>query len=388
MTVVRLSPIALTQLTGYLASLLGVAAIAASLSPFHAGLRVVIPATILLMLVLLVAIRWGTGPALFCSVLAVIYLNAAFVPLDLDELTDNGNLAALFAFATTSLAVGQLSARAEKRARENQALYEQLRAAVEKTSQMEALRQSEKLKSALLDTVTHDLRTPLTSIKASASALLASEAPQAQTPATQYRGKLLKIVVEQSDRLNRIIEGMLELAKVEAGGLTAGGEAVSMEEIIMAALARAEHLVSERKITLCCDERLLVTVNAKAVAQLIHTLVENAAKYSPVGTEIRITAEQTDDSALRVSVTDGGAGIAPEFREKIFAKFFRVAPDEDESSKGLGLGLAIAQGIVDAHGGKIWAQSREDGKTGAEFVFTIPACVQEAPSLEPEAETI
>jgi K+-sensing histidine kinase KdpD len=365
---------------------IGVAFVALSLSPFAHGLRVVIPATILLMVVLLVAIRWGTGAALFCSVLAVIYLHIYFVPLDLNELTDNDNLAALLAFAATSLAVGQLSARAERRARENQALYDQLREAIEKTSQMEAIRQSEKLKSALLDTVTHDLRTPLTSIKASASALLTAEARQSLT-APRYREQLLRIVVEQCDRLNHIIEGMLELAKVEAGGLNAGGDAVPAEEIIMAALARAEHLILGRKIALQCDEQLLVTVNAKAVAQLIHTLVENAAKYSSPGTPIRVAADETSDGALRVAVADEGPGVLPPLREKVFEKFFRLVPQEEGGPSGLGLGLAIAQGIVDAHGGRIWVQSRDDGRPGAEFVFTIPNCVRPVTTLQPEAET-
>ncbi len=374
------------SISGYVASLIGVTLIALLLAPFHTGLRVVIPATILLMIVLLVAVRWGTGPALFCSTLAVIYLQTEFVPIDWDELTDNGNLAALFAFAATSLAVGQLSARAEKRARENQALYDRLVAEVEKTSQMEALRQSEKLKSALLDTVTHDLRTPLTSIKASASALLNTETRN--NPATVLqREKLLQIVVEQCDRLNHIIEGMLELAKVEAGVLTTAGEALPAEEIVMAALARAEQLLTKHRLALRCDEQLMITANAKAVAQLIYTLVENAAKYSAPGAPIQVTLEEISDRALRVVVADEGPGIPPELRERIFEKFFRNVSSQEGGPSGLGLGLAIAHGIVDAHGGKIWAQAREDGKPGAEFVFEIPNCVQPGTPILTESET-
>jgi K+-sensing histidine kinase KdpD len=282
----KLSELLERPLAGYIASVVGVLVVAVVLWPVYSRLRAVTAATALLLVVLLVAIKWGTRPALVSSLLGAIYLNFYFIPPTKQfalQLADGEDLVGLVAFLVTSISVGQLSARAQKKARENRELYEQLREAFQRTTQLEAMRQSDKLKSALLDTVTHDLRTPLTSIKAAASAL---REPQPANADPESQRPLLNIIVQQSDRLNHFIEGMLELAKVESGTMDARRTQTPVEDIVSAALVRAEDVVTNHLVSVECQDRLLASVSPKAVSQVVFALVENAGKYSPVGSKI------------------------------------------------------------------------------------------------------
>ena len=117
----------------------------------------------------------------------------------------------------------------------------------------------------------------------------------------------------------------------------------------------------------------LVRVDEKALAEVIYTLLDNAAKYSPEDSKIEIAAHEVENDFMEIAVSDEGRGIPSEWREKVFDKFFRVENKIDSlpKSKGTGLGLAISKGIVEAHGGKIWIVENENGK-GARFVFTVP----------------
>jgi K+-sensing histidine kinase KdpD len=342
--------------------------VALGLWPFYEGLRSVTAATALLVVVLLVAIRWGTGPALISSFLSAIYLNFYFVPPTFKlefQLADGDDLVSLVAFLATSLLVGQLSARAQARATENRRLYEELRRAVRQTSRLEAIRQSEKLKTALLDAVTHEMRTPLTSIKAAATALVNQSKERSDDPSER---SFSRIIVEQSDRLNHFIEGMLDLAKVESGSLAAVREKVLVEDIIAAALVRTEHALQRHRVLVDCDEGVTLNANAKAISQAVISLVENAAKYSPPGSRIWIAAALKGTERLEISVEDEGTGIPEDMRERVFEKFYRGTAETEVS--GMGLGLAIARGIVEAHRGRIWAESGSNG--GARFVLTLP----------------
>ena len=163
------------RLVRYLISIGGIPAVALLLWPFYPAVRGVTAATALLLVVLLVAMRWGTGPALVSSVLGVLYLNFFYVPplMKLQfQLAQGEDLVRLIAFLVTSILVGQLSSRAQRRAQTIQELNDELVASFDRASQLEAVKRSERLKSALLDSVTHDLRTPLTLIKPAATALI------------------------------------------------------------------------------------------------------------------------------------------------------------------------------------------------------------------------
>jgi two-component system sensor histidine kinase KdpD len=279
------------------------------------------------------------------------------------------NLVAWAAFTITAIVAGELSAYARRRAREAERLYEELQTVFKSATQAEALKQSEKLKSALLDAVTHDLRTPLTSIKASVTTLLDSEGGHRTIELdSEGRSEFLDIINEETDRLNGFIEGMVQLARVEAGSVNATGSMSNVEEIITIALDRAETMLGGHHLTLNLEKELpLIRVDARAIAEVVYNLVENAAKYSPVGTTITITASSHGNRVL-ISVMDEGPGIPLEMRERVFEKFVRV---EGQASDGLGLGLAIARGIIEAQNGKIEIKSGKADK-GTKVVLTLP----------------
>jgi len=369
-------------LTGYLAGATGVLLVALALWPFYPHVRSLTAGNSLLVVVLIVALIWGMAPALATSVLGALYLNFFFVPplMRFDFHVDGTeDVIGLATFLITSIVVGQLSYRSQQRRREVERLYSELRTAFERASQLEGFRRSEQFKSALLDTVTHDLRTPLTSIKGAASTLLGMRNHSAQEAGRIAEHQLLEIIVKQSDVLNRFIQSMIELAEIESSEERDrdGLEATPVDEIIIAALARAEDGLRDHKVEVQCDEQLSTTGHAKAIAQVLFSLLENAGKYSPAGTMVRIAASQDEAGDLRVSVEDEGPGVPVSLREKIFDKFFRAEASDRKgthhpATAGLGLGLAIARRIVDAQGGRVWVETRADGKTGARFVVTLP----------------
>lgn len=373
---------------GYLASLLGTAAVTALLVPFREQINSTPIALAYLLSVLFIALFWGSGPALVASVFAVLCFNFFFLPpLYTLDVAHPENWIALFAFFTTALAVGQLSAREKRRAeeakrgaREIDRLYKELQTAFERASQAEALKQSERLKSALLDAVTHDLRTPLTAIKASITTLIdeargSTDDEQPVVLDKDSRLEMMEVIDQESDRLNRFIGDLIELARIEAGELQLRPRWGTMDEIISDALVRAEPLTAKHRVETQIEKDLpLVRVDNRAVSEVVYSLIDNAAKYAPAGSEIRIVANRDDEAMVRIAVEDEGRGIPAELRGRVFDKFFRAMRDGDITTgapSGTGMGLAIAKGIVDAHGGRIWIDEGRGGK-GTRISFTLP----------------
>jgi two-component system sensor histidine kinase KdpD len=357
--------------TGYLAATAGVVAVTGILKLVSPHANETTVALGLLLVVLFVATWWGARPAVAASLLGVLCFNFFFLPpfgtLTVDA-TDNW--IALVAFLITAVTVGQLSAHAKRRTeeadagrREIERLYEELRDAFERASHAEALRQSEKLKSALLDAVTHDIRTPLTSIKASVSTLLDELRTKTfegrkVTLDEEARQEMLEVIDEECDRLDRFVEGLVELARIEAGEMHLRRRWGAVDEIITAALARAEPLTRNHKIVVeIKGDMPLVRVDPRAVAEVVYTLLDNAAKYSPPGKTILVTAESAEGGMIKIAVEDEGKSIPHALRERVFEKFFRATRDGDTADsvqpKGTGMGLAVAKGIVEAHGGRI-----------------------------------
>jgi len=377
---------------GYLFAILGIAAVSAALTPLHGRFSPTAVSLALLMVVLFAATGWGSRPALLAAILGVLCFNFFFLPpLYAFTIADPQNWIALAAFLITAVTAGQLSSRANRRAEEAEAgkreierLYQEYRRASEAAKQAELLRQSEQLKSALLDAVTHDLRTPLTSIKASATTLLSeilAEDGGGDPVSLGHEGRLelLEIINEETDRLNRFVESMVELAKLEAGELHLRRRWGSVEEIIALARERASLLTDKHKIEVSIGGELpSARVDENLLAEVLYSLIDNAAKYSPAGSRIRIAALRPDDGdqdeMIQMSVEDEGCGIPPELRERVFDKFFR-ATDKGAASlgrpKGLGMGLSIARGIIAAHGGRIWVEGGAGGR-GTRVVLTIP----------------
>jgi K+-sensing histidine kinase KdpD len=380
--------------TGYVVAVLSVGVLTLLLKLLGDHVNATTVSLALLLNVLFIATRWGSVPALLASVIAMLCFNFFFLPpFGTFTIAATDNWIALFAFLMTAVTVGQLSARARKRAEEAESgkreigrLYAELREAFQRASHAEALRQSEKLKSALLDAVTHDLRTPLTSIKASITTLLDDQ--RDDPPLTldrESRVEMMEVIDEESDRLNRFINGLIELARIEAGELQLRRRWGVVDDIISAARARAASITRQHRIELDVEKELPgVRVDESAVSEVVYTLIDNAAKYSAPGSRIRISAQRAGNEMIRMSVEDEGRGIAPDLRERVFDKFFRATRDGDVTRRepsGTGMGLAIAKGIVEAHNGKIWIESVADGE-GTRVVFTLP--IGDDETLEPQ----
>ncbi len=250
-------------------------------------------------------------------------------------------------------AVGGLVAIAIERAR-----------AVEQLGQSEAERQGERLKSALLDSVTHDFRTPLTSMKAAVTSLLASReaaAPQAH--------ELLSIINEECDRLNHLVEEAAEMARLEAGEIELHFAPVSIGEIIQGALVQSKSSLAAREIQMKVTANLPpVEADPDRAQDVLVKLIDNANLYSPKEQPIVITAELTGDS-VTTSVADRGPGIDDLEQGMIFDKFYR-GKDQRYLVRGTGMGLPIAKAIVAAHKGTINVTSQLGH--GSVFSFSLP----------------
>jgi two-component system sensor histidine kinase KdpD len=223
--------------------------------------------------------------------------------------------------------------------------------------------ETESMRSALLSSVSHDLRTPLASITGTASSLLEGEA----TFDASTRRMLLETLCEEAERLSRLVRNLLDMTRLQSGALRVSREWHPLEEVIGAALGRMERPLRGRPVVTRVPEDLpLVPIDDVLIEQVFINLLENAVKYTPAGSEIELTARVADGEMI-AGVADRGTGIPPEDEARLFEKFFR---GRSTASHGAGLGLAICRGIVEAHGGRIWTENRPGG--GAIFQFTLP----------------
>lgn len=224
--------------------------------------------------------------------------------------------------------------------------------------------EAENLRSALLSSVSHDLRTPLAVITGASSGLL--ESGHLTDPAQR---ELVKTIHDESDRLTHLVGNLLDITRLESGAVRINRQWQPLEEIVGSALNRLESTLAGRKITTSLPSDLpLVAVDGVLIEQVLVNLLENAVKYTPAGSPIEIRATG-DPSLVTVTIADHGPGLAPGEEVKVFAKFVRGTAAGNQ--RGVGLGLAICKAIIDAHGGCIWAEPRP-AATGAVFRFTLP----------------
>jgi two-component system, OmpR family, sensor histidine kinase KdpD len=236
--------------------------------------------------------------------------------------------------------------------------------AIEKLGRAEAARESEQLRSTLLDSVTHEFRTPLTAIKASATSLLSNPSLDAAP-----RLELLTVINEESDRLNRLIGEAAEMAQLDANQFELQLEARPILQAVDAALLKARPALAQHPVDVRLPSDLpLVRMDGARVTEVITQLLENAAKYSPLDSPIQITGE-VGNRMVMISVADRGPGIDDFEQSLIFEKFYR-GRDQRLQVQGTGMGLAIAKAIVEAHGGKIGVTSQPGH--GSVFYFTLP----------------
>jgi two-component system sensor histidine kinase KdpD len=238
----------------------------------------------------------------------------------------------------------------------------------------EVLRRADQLKSALLDAVSHDLRTPLASILASSGSLRQADVEWSD----EERRGFAEAIEQEAGRLDRIVSNLLDLSRLESGTLQPDRGWYEPTALIHEVAARLRPVVGPHRLSLeLPDELPPVHVDYTELDQVLTNLIENAAKYSPPEREIRVGA-QVADGSLRISVADDGPGIPAEALPRLFEPFFRA---RGAARGGSGLGLAVARGLIEAHGGRIWAENRPNG--GATFTFEIPS-EGAAAATEPE----
>jgi two-component system sensor histidine kinase KdpD len=250
-------------------------------------------------------------------------------------------------------AIGSLAGLSIERAR-----------AVDQVTIHRAAQESERLRTALLDSVTHEFRTPLTSIKASVSSLLTSNVLDGE-----QKTELLTVIDEETDRLNRLVGEASEMAQLDSGLVKLNLQSHDIRDAVDSALDAARHLLQRYSVEVSIAEGLRpVTMDVERIREVITHLLENAAKYSDAGTTIKVTAECQGRSMV-VSVADHGPGIDSFEQPLIFEKFYRGRAQQ-YAAHGTGMGLAIAKVIVEAHGGSIGVVSQLGH--GSVFWFKLP----------------
>jgi two-component system, OmpR family, sensor histidine kinase KdpD len=295
------------------------------------------------------ATRWGFGPAITAALASALGHDVLFIePVGSLTIARADEALGLVLLLFTALVTSQLAVMARRGA--------------DRAREAEVARRSDALKTALLRTVSHDLRTPLASIKASVSGLRQPEAHYTEDD----RAELLAAIEEEADRLTRLVSDLLDASRLEAGVLTPDRREYDLAELIDAVVRRLQPTIGDRPLTIEIPELLPpVAYDYTQVDRIVTNLLENAAVHTPAGSPLAISVRPADDE-IRVEVTDHGPGVPPEDRERLFRPFERGRT----SARGSGLGLAIARGFTEAHGGRIWIEEVPRG--GARFVFTLP----------------
>lgn len=237
---------------------------------------------------------------------------------------------------------------------------------VEDIDRVHRTAETERLRSALLTSISHDLKTPLAGILGSAGALR----DLSQSFDAQSKDDLLSTIIEESERLNRFIANLLDMTKLESGAVVPNTAAHDVGEVVGSALERASKILAGHRVEVEISPELpMVMVDAVLFEQVLFNLLDNAAKYAPPATTVRI-ASWRDDESVKLQVLDEGEGIPDADLERIFDKFYR-ARKGDQVRAGTGLGLAISRGFIEALNGTIVAANRTSPK-GAVFTITLP----------------
>jgi two-component system sensor histidine kinase KdpD len=262
------------------------------------------------------------------------------------------------------------------------ALIDQSALAIERVSLVEDLErarrsaEADRLRSALLTSISHDLKTPLAAVLGTAGTLrnMSDRLTEAQ------KSELLANIVDESERLNRFIANLLDMTKLESGAVVPNTALIDPGEVVGTALTRAAKILARHRVEVDLAAGLpMLELDAVLFEQVLFNLLDNAAKYAPADTLIRIQGWR-DGSAVCLAVTDEGDGIPPADLERIFDKFYRVQKG-DQVRAGTGLGLAISRGFVEALRGTITAANRTD-RSGAAFTIRLPV-----PAARPKLDT-
>jgi two-component system sensor histidine kinase KdpD len=234
--------------------------------------------------------------------------------------------------------------------------------------------ETERMRNAVLSSVSHDLRTPLATIMGASSALLSTT----QNLSTESQQDLVRSISDEAGRLDRLLKNLLDMTRLEGGAMQLRKEWHALEELVGTALARVKSRMATHPVMTAFPDNLpLVLADGVLIEQVLINLLENAAKYSPPTSPIEVTAS-VKDGAILIEIADRGPGIPQGEERRIFDKFYQLHPEREG---GVGLGLTICRGIIESHGGRIWVEARSGG--GSIFRFTLPA-EKNQPAIEPE----
>ncbi|NLF76170.1 MAG: DUF4118 domain-containing protein, partial [Chloroflexi bacterium] len=251
---------------------------------------------------------------------------------------------------------------------------------VDSARQAQLLRETEKLQTALLNSVSHNLRTPLSAITGALSSLRDDE----QVLDSESREELVSTAWEEAERLNRLVGNLLSMTRLEAGAIKLSLEACDVQDLVGVTLTQMSSRLRPRDLVVDVPGHLPpVMIDLVLSAQALVNLVDNAVKYSPPGTPIGIRA-YVEQAQVVIEVSDRGVGIPPTELEHIFEKFYRV--QRADGTSGSGLGLSISKGIVELHGGRIWASNRPEG--GAVFAIGLPAAPSDSVTDDAQDERL
>lgn len=347
----------------YLISLTALAAATAVLVAlrFYLGLATV--ALIYLLVIFVSALLWGRGTSLSTAVAGFLALNYFFTePYHTFIVASTQDVISLLVF----LFVAEMTSRlvTQLRRREADARMRLIQADLlrQKEAEAEALRRADELKSELLAAVSHDLRTPLSSIRVAATALDQNGVHFGD----ETRHEMLQMIDSEAARLSRLVGNLLDLSRIEAGVLRPQKEWRNLDEVVAKAIDDLGDRGRDHRITVQVPQDLpLVPLDFTQIEDVFVNLLDNAVRHAPEGTEIRISARAVDSEAI-VQIENGGPSVPADDAADIFNRFYSARG----SYHGVGLGLAICKGLVEAHGGRIWVE--RPGEPGARFTFALP----------------
>jgi K+-sensing histidine kinase KdpD len=371
----RLPPSGRSPLAGSVVGIIAVVAATAAMVSLSNARTTATPALVFVLAVVAAGLVGGARAAVVTAVVATVALNLAFIhpywTLKVNALDDWVALAVFVAvaFVVALLVVAQADRRrsAEKREAELLALYNHLQEVnaererlAEEATRVEVLEQVDEQRAALLRSVSHDLRTPLATIRAVASDLRDGTPYEEAT-----RAELLASVCDEAERLDRIVANLLSYSRIEAGALQPERQAVALDELVAECIRRLGNLFANVRVQVDIPQDLpLVDGDYTQIDQVLTNLIENAARYAPMRSTLWITARPRA-GMVEIRVADEGIGVNAPDRSRVFEPFQR-----GETGGSAGIGLALSRAIVEAHGGTIRIDQSVGG--GATFVFTLP----------------
>ncbi len=322
-------------------------------------------AMVYLLAVVVSALRWGLLPAVVTAVTSTLIFTYFFIPPYRSfAFRDDWYLITFVTFLVVGLIISRLASEATQNARRAAALAIERAKLQEKAQQAYWTEERNRLHKALMNSVSHNLRTPLASISGALNSLIEDGPALSES----IRNELLESALEQSVALNRLVGNLLDVTRLEAGALRLRIEPCEVQDLVGSALAQLGSAISSRRISVDIPPDLpLFYMDFVLVSQVLVNLVDNALRYSPADRPVEIRA-RIEDGRLRVDVADRGIGIESGDLIRIFEKFHRAG--NAANSNGIGLGLYICKRFVEAHGGRIWAERR--AQAGTLVTFEIP----------------